>query len=590
MKKNKKGIENIKRSISLIQLQDKKFLFMSLVTTVLLSLFPVCSLLIMQSIINYIQIGTLDMKLIAILVLFYIAIDIIQTIVQVIWQQYNLKFSLNFKLYIETLLQKKIKNMNLSDYETSEIYDQLQLAQSQNGTQLLETINLLIQLIGSITGIVSHILILIHFKAWIIVVIMILPAVKYIVTNQLNQEQYDIVTSRATGARKIWYWNYLITSGRHFKELTVYHLFDFFIQKYRKESEKFNGQDIKLSKKRNLFLTILTVIEILINGLVFSFIIYSGYIGVILIGNIITYTRSIIATKSGVDTSLNTISTIKQSSLYINLFFEFLDLPSKEMGDKNLQIIKKIDSIEVRNLSFRYKGKSQYTIKNMSFTLKRDQLTVIVGENGAGKTTLAKILIGFYDEYEGEIYINGVDLKQINKEEYMALIATVFQDFTQYEATVKENIGYGNLKAIDEEDRIKEVQAVFQSNFLPLHAQIGNWFDDGTQISMGQWQKIALSRAFLKDADLYLLDEPNAALDPISEFEIAQLYHKILKNKLGIIIAHKFNHFIFNADNILVIEDGEIKEQGTHEELLQNKNKYYELFSVQSETGKNHVL
>ena len=201
-------------------------------------------------------------------------------------------------------------------------------------------------------------------------------------------------------------------------------------------------------------------------------------------------------------------------------------------------------------------------------------------ENGSGKTTLVKILMGFYDDYEGEIFINGINLRLINKENYRDKIGALFQDYGKYEATIRENIAYGNLKSLNDDAIIHTIAEKFnlQSFILQQKAgidtQLGYWFDDGINISEGQWQKIALSRAFIKDADMYILDEPNAALDAISEYYLAQLYKQVLKDKLGIIIAHRFSNFIHETDKIIIMENGQIIETGKHSELF-NKDGVY---------------
>lgn len=212
---------------------------------------------------------------------------------------------------------------------------------------------------------------------------------------------------------------------------------------------------------------------------------------------------------------------------------------------------------------------------------------MVLGKNGSGKTTLANILMGFYDDYEGEIFINGLNLKTLDKESYRERLGALFQDFGKYEASIRENIAYGNLDLLHADSYIMEIAREFDILSLierapnNLETQLGYWFDEGKQISIGQWQKVALCRAFIKNADVYILDEPNAALDAISEYYIAQLYKKILYEKLGIIIAHKFGNFVQNIDRIFVLEDGEIVQQGSHTQLLSEGGIYKYLYELQ---------
>ena len=249
-----------------------------------------------------------------------------------------------------------------------------------------------------------------------------------------------------------------------------------------------------------------------------------------------------------------------------------------------------IKQIEVRNLSYRYSGKTEYALKNIDLKINSNEIIAIVGQNGSGKTTLIKILMGFYEDYEGEIFVNGINLKEIDKQYYLTQIATLFQDFVKYEATFRENVAYGNLQIKDNDSKLYEIIKLFGLEKLVadeargLDTQIGFWFDNGKQISLGQWQKVALSRAFAKEASMYILDEPNAALDPISEYNLAQLYFKLIRGNIGIIVAHKFNNFCKQVDKIIVMKDGKIESEGKHEELIENSHLYKQLYEIQSGT------
>ncbi|WP_423806786.1 ATP-binding cassette domain-containing protein [Peptoniphilus lacrimalis] len=245
--------------------------------------------------------------------------------------------------------------------------------------------------------------------------------------------------------------------------------------------------------------------------------------------------------------------------------------------------------MSVRNVSYRYPTSDVYALKNINLEIKQGDFIAIIGRNGSGKSTLMKILLGYYDDYEGEIFVNGINLRNINHRSYLNCIGALFQDFTKYEATIRENVCYSNLDKIDDDEMIKNVCKQFGLEELikrepkDIDTQLGFWFEDGKQISIGQWQKVALSRAFVRDADLYFLDEPNAALDPVSEYQMAQMYKEIFKNKIGIVIVHKFNHYVDKADKIVILKDGVISVVGTHNELIKNSEEYSELYKMSVE-------
>lgn len=250
--------------------------------------------------------------------------------------------------------------------------------------------------------------------------------------------------------------------------------------------------------------------------------------------------------------------------------------------------IEEINTIEFIDVSFKYPNRQEYALRDISFKIRKEENISLVGENGSGKSTLVKLISGFYHDYEGEILINGVSMKKINKEDLGNKIGIIFQDFNRYELTCRENIGLGNIHLIDNDiklqDAIDKAYAKEMVNSLPkgIDTQLGVWFDEGVQLSGGQWQRIALSRAFLRDADCYILDEPSASLDPVSEHEIFRRTSDLAKDKISIFISHRLYNLRKISSRILVLKEGKLIEEGTHEELM-NLNKHYRyLYDLQN--------
>ena len=337
-------------------------------------------------------------------------------------------------------------------------------------------------------------------------------------------------------------------------------------------------------------MTSLSIIEQIITGAIFAYIIYCGFVGGILLGDVVAYTRAAISNQTNIQSILQNISSIKKSNLYIGQYYSFIDLENAKTLDEGKIIIDKIHSLKLENLSFKY-DTGGYVLKNVNFEFKEGNSYAIVGKNGSGKTTLAKLLMGLYDNYEGNIYVNGIELRSIQKEHYSKRIASLFQDFIKYDATFRENIAYGNLDLMDKDAELRDLSNEFRIGHIIDHSkqnldtQLGYWFDEGKQISFGEWQKLAIARTFSKDADVIFLDEPNSALDAISDYEISQLYQKLFQDKMGIIIAHKFNNLINQVNNILVIENGRLAEIGTHTELLHQGKIYYEMYQLQNKNS-----
>jgi len=282
----------------------------------------------------------------------------------------------------------------------------------------------------------------------------------------------------------------------------------------------------------------------------------------------------------------NSLSSFYESCLYIDDLRQFFR--SKEREDNRKQLhIKRIEEIEVCNLTFRYMDQLKPAIQNVRFKILPGQKIAIVGENGSGKTTLIKCLTGLYETEPGMIRINGQPIQQIHLESYQERIAVLFQDFIRYHFSAKENIGFGNLPLLDDLEKIRE--AAKQSGVdeylcsLPekYDSILGRYFDGGQELSGGQWQKIALARALFRESDLIVLDEPTSALDPRSEVEIIELLFDITQDKAVLFITHRLGAACM-ADYILVMQDGMIVEQGSHEELLRLGGVYSKLYRSQS--------
>lgn len=549
------------------------------------SLYPVTSLTIMQFILNMMQSGKTNYQSLIFYIIFYIVLDLIQTILTAFFGYLISKYSLLINLYVKKEVLKKAGSLTLKEYEDSETYNIIQRAQSESEGKITTYFNLVVSVFGTTITVVSYLALLLNFKAWLLFFVLMIPLIKYIILKKINLKQFNILIARTNEERRTWYYSYLITNGNYNKEMRLYKLYDYFLNKFDLNRKIFMNQDIQILKESKQKIVALGIIEQILDGLIFGYIIYNGVVGVILLGDVVTYTRAVMQTKSNIQTTLNNFAEIEKQSLYLDQLFLLL---KKETSVKNDgKEIDLIENIKVIDLSYRYNDNGRYVLKNINLELKRGCTYAILGKNGSGKTTLANILMGFYDDYEGEIFINGLNLKTLDKESYRERLGALFQDFGKYEASIRENIAYGNLDLLHADSYIMEIAREFDILSLierapnNLETQLGYWFDEGKQISIGQWQKVALCRAFIKNADVYILDEPNAALDAISEYYIAQLYKKILYEKLGIIIAHKFGNFVQNIDRIFVLEDGEIVQQGSHTQLLSEGGIYKYLYELQ---------
>lgn len=562
---------------------DSKYIFISFVYTIIGGVLPSLSIITMQRIINKIQTGS-DLKSTTLIIFLYLGIEIFSIISSNIISYYNSSFSLKFSLKSSEMLLFKASKLSLSDYENSKTYDLINRAQSGGGTRLLDYFFEFTNIIKQFITLISYLLILLTFRFWLVFAIIVLPFVRYIISNNYNQKSFDIIKKRTNEQRKNWYITYLLTYGSFFKELKIFNLFNYFIKKYRNFNEKFNDEDLQLSKDRTITNIFLSLLDIIIDGMLLFYILKMGIDGNILIGSVMMYVSTLTDSKSGISMILTGISNLINESLFIDQLFEYLNLPEENNSGKiKIDLIK---SIELRDVSFKYDHDDKYVLKNINLKISEDEKVALLGVNGSGKTTLIKLIMGFYQNYEGEILINEINLELIDRLSLLDRISTLFQDFAKYETTLRKNIAFGNLEILNKNEDLNSILNKFKINDMineseiELDTQLGSLFDNGINLSMGQWQRVALARAFAKNSDLYILDEPNAAMDLITEYEIFELYKSILENKMGIIIIHKLNYITKIVDKIIVLDEGELVESGTHENLIKNNKLYYRLYNL----------
>lgn len=561
-KKGSNVLINFKTIIKYILYIDKKYILVCLSEALFNGLFPALSVLIFQNIVNLLQINT-DFKIIIKYIILYILIDLFLSIFNSYLIYFKQRFNKKFTLFLSQIILTKASLLSLSNYEDSDTYDVIHRAQNENGEKLISYYNRFISIFTQFINLITYIIILIKFNAIIIPIIMVLPIIKFIVNSKYNLINFKIIRSRTNDSRKNWYHSYLLTNGIFYKELSVFDLHKYFIDKYVYLLKKFNKQDLDLSKSKVKCFTLLNTLENLIDGIIFIYISYLGANQVILLGNIVTYIKSIISAKTNVSSILFEISDLISDSLFISQLFEYLNLGEKKTGGVK---INKIESIEFRNVCYKYPNSQKYVLKDISFYIKENEKIALVGTNGSGKSTLIKLIIGFYDNYEGEIYINGVDARKLDSNYFLRRISTLFQDFIKYETTLEENFYYGNLSQKNNynfiEEYLRMVGMLDYVNGLEkgVKTQLGSWFDKGINLSIGQWQKIALARTLIKESDLYILDEPNSALDIVSQSEINKIYKGVLQDKMVIIVTHNLEDLFKIVDRIIILDDGNIVE------------------------------
>ncbi|OWT47259.1 ABC transporter ATP-binding protein [Bacillus sp. K2I17] len=577
----KRNLKVFNRVLKILLQCNSKYIALNLFVMLVSSLIPVTLITIMRYLINSLQ--TLNVNLYATLSLaiFYVLVDLTNTLIVKVDSYYGEKFSLKFAGELKMMILKKTKGLSLKQFEDPTIYNVIQRAEQGSEGTLFSYYTTYINVIQKVITLVSVSIVLILWKWWIVLLISLIPIITSLKMLKINEEQYVIRRNRTGKDRMLWYVGYLLTKDIAFKEIKLNNLNSYFVKKYKEVYSFVVNSEMPIIKKRFKFGVLFGVLDQIMLGFIFLLIVIDTFFKKIMLGDTMAYINSVSKVKESVTALLNNIVSIYKESLYISQLFEFLDLPPN-YDPKRTYKLEDIHSIEIKNLSYKYKDNHNFVLQNINLSISSNQLIGIVGKNGSGKTTLIRILSGFYDDYEGEIFINNINLKLIDKSSLRKLTSVLFQDFSRYEMTVRENIGVGNLDQIKNDDKLNESIEMTGFNKVlnqGLDTQLGNWFDDGTQLSGGEWQKIAISRTLLKNSKFLILDEPTAALDPISEIQLFKNIQEVLSEKISIIITHRITDIEKLADKIIILEEGKIVDSGNHSDLMDNSELYQRMYN-----------
>jgi len=437
-----------------------------------------------------------------------------------------------------------------------------------------------IQLLLTITAITV-------FNLSVLVFIVFIAVIMYFINGYIVRERVKINKKTINKERKSDYYTMLLGEKKYAKELRVYNLSLSFLKKWESYFLQFTDEKIRFENK-SLFLSLIPdIIQKFLSGLLTVFFLRLVSLNKMSIGDF-TFLFGMMMTLMAESNKIIQIITrdIPENIEYIEKFNEFIKKTRKNTNDAG-EYVSEFDEIKLKNVSYKYPNQKGYALKSANISLRRGEVISILGYNGSGKTTLSKVLCGLLEDYEGEIILNGKNLKDLNQEDVFRLFGVGFQEFTRYSLTMKENVGLGKIEYISNSDKIlqacKKGGADTIIGKLPngLDSILGKEYDsNGAELSRGEWQKIVLSRAYMGNSEILILDEPTASIDPIQEMELLANFRKNIENKTAILISHRIG-FAKLADRIYFMENGEIIEAGSHEQLLQTKGRYYELYESQ---------
>ena len=489
---------------------------------------------------------------------------------------------------ISLRLMYQSARLDLECFEDSDFYDKLERARRQASSRILLMSQVLTQLQDSIT-VFFLAAALITFNAWLLLLLAITLIPAFLGETHFNSQSYSLMYGWTQERRELDYLRFAGASDETAKEVKIFGLSDFFGSRYKKLAGEYYRANRDLSARRAAWGGLLSMVGSLGYYTAYAVIIYRTVYGELSLGDLTFLSGSFLRLRSLMEAILIRFSSIADSALYLRDLFDFLEMEPRIISiDNSLPFpvtIRKGFTFE--NVGFRYPQMKQWVLRDVSFTLHPGEKLALVGENGAGKTTLVKLLTRLYDPVEGRIMLDGHDLRKYNLDGLRDAVGVIFQDYVKYHLTATENIAVGLIDERNNETRIKEAarqslaDKVIENLPNGYQQMIGRWFKQGTNLSGGEWQKIAIARAYMRDAQLLILDEPTASLDARAENEVFRRFVELTFDKCAVLISHRFST-VRMADRIVVLHEGKLLEHGTHDELLAVGGRYRELFQMQA--------
>ncbi|MEX2029458.1 MAG: ABC transporter ATP-binding protein [Anaerolineales bacterium] len=494
-------------------------------------------------------------------------------------------------LSINTRIIRKALELDLSHFENAEYYDKLQNARREADWRGLQIVNGGFYLVQNALTLLSFAVLLLRFSPWLAALLFLATLPAFIAQSRFAELSFRVLSWRAPEARRLSYLEHLLTDYHAVKEVKLFGLGEPLLGRYASLFWKILQEDQDLARRRSLaslgwgFLATLTYYSS------YAWIVFRAVGGAITLGDMTLYLAIFRGSQSTFEAIFFGLSKLYENGLFMSNLFGFLSLePQMRIAQSPRPAPSAgAEGVEFRDVWFRYPGQEGWTLRGVTLQIRPGEKVALVGPNGAGKTTLIKLLTRLYDPTQGSITLEGVDLRDLDPADLRRKIGVIFQDFVHYHLAAAENIGFGQIEAL--EDRPRIVRASEKSGAHPVlealpngyDTMLGRWFEKGRDLSGGEWQKVALARAFMRDCEILVLDEPTAALDAENELRVFQQFRALTEDKMAVLISHRFST-VRMADRIYVLEQGEITETGTHAQLVSQGGTYARLFTLQAES------
>ncbi len=567
------------------KMNGKKYITLSALRSLILAAFPVIYTVFPGFIINEIMNGKITNKLIIYVGILVLA-PVLDSAINILTGRYLKRVSLNFDTQLETLFYQHTMSMDYENLENPELQE-LKGRAGETISEALSIVDKVFSLIYNIITFLSISTIIFSLNPILIIIICIFMYINSKATKWLNAENYKNWEIFTKLSRYKWGYSYMLDNFHYAKELRLFNFKDYILNKFTANEEKINDVHFKDHVNQSKVSFLASATNFIQDIAVYCYLIYCVIYRGLSVGTMTIYISSIEKFKGALSAIVNSYLALTGSSLKIQEFIKFMEIPLVQYttGDK-IPFFDKDSVIEFKNVSFKYPGSDRFVIKNLNITLRGDEKLCIVGQNGAGKSTFIKLLVRLYFPTEGEILLNNVNINEYDYEKYQRLFAPVFQDFCTYTLTLKENIILS-----DEYDSEKFKKVTGDSGIdgligkLPkgIDTQVDKWIDEeGFEPSGGEGQRIAIARACYHNGEIFMLDEPTAALDPMAEYEIYTQFSNMITDKCAVLITHRLSA-VQLADKVAVFDDGRVAEYGTHAELYAKGGIYTEMFDKQAQ-------
>ncbi len=490
----------------------------------------------------------------------------------------------------EQILEKSL-TLELKHFEDSATYDLMQNARREAASRPL---SLAMDAVGVVRNALtlSSFAVLLWSVSWWSVVVLVLAAIPaFLAETKLSTDAFRLYSWRAPEGRKLNYLEWVLTRDSTVKEVKLFGLGPLVLGRYRALFAKFLGEDKRLARRRLVFGTLLGMLSLAAFYACYLLVAARAADARITVGDLTLYVAVFHQGQGALESVLTSIAGMYEDALYLSNLTFFLELPTVAEGPRTLPAAtlgKGPHVLELEHVSFRYPNRQEDALHDVTLTLQPGEKLALVGENGAGKSTLIKLLLRLYEPTSGVIRYGGVDVRDLDAGELRSRVGAVFQDFVRYQFTAAENIGLGLPEKLDDRARIESAaeaggaRALVEGLPEKYDTMLGGWFEKGQELSGGQWQKLAIARAFMRESEILILDEPTAAIDAEAEVAMFERFRALAKDRSAIIISHRFST-VRMADRIAVLEGGRVTELGSHEALLARNGRYAKLFTMQAQ-------